>query len=95
MERNRVIPEIVNLYNAENEAHDLLPNTKFISKLIGAKHRRVITAFTFNPSDSIQWKALTEQQSSTDMDAKEKIHELDREDLAEALEWDRNWSWDF
>lgn len=94
MERNRVIPEIVNLYNAENEAHDLLPNTKFISKLIGDKHnRRVITSF--NPSDSIQWNALTEKQSSKDVDAKDKIHELDREDLPEALEWDRNWSWDF
>lgn len=87
MERNRVIPEIVNLYNAENEAHDLLPNIKFISKLIGDQHnRRVITSF--NPSDSIQWL-------SKDMDAKDKTHELDREDLPEALEWDRNWSWDF
>lgn len=94
MERNRVIPEIVNLYNAENEAHDLLPNTKFMSKLIGNKHnRRVITLFS--PSDSIQWNALTENRPSNDMDAKDKIHELDREDLPEALEWDRNWSWDF
>lgn len=88
MERNRVVPEIVNLYNAENEAHDLLPNTKFISKLIGDKHRRVLI-------DVIPGNALTEKQSSKDMDAKEKNHELDREDLAEALEWDRNWSWDF
>lgn len=70
MERNRVIPEIVNLYNAENEAHDLLPSTKFITKLIGDKRNRHTVA-------------------------EDKIHELERDDLPEALEWDRNWSWDF
>lgn len=107
MERNRVIPELIGLYNAETEAHKLLPTTKFTTKLIGAHNKRVITVF--NPSDSIQLNAMLLE----DINSKTKLidgennnenRELTtltsdaddaRENLNEPLQWDQSWTWDF
>lgn len=98
MERYRVVPELIGLYNAENEAHNLLPNTKCMTKLIGTKNRRVITAF--NPSESIELNALaitnthlrtertTEHLSQANADD-------ERANLEEPLYWDQNWMWDY
>lgn len=91
MERNRVTPEIINLYNAENAAHDLLPNSKFVSKLI--ENKRVITMF--NPSESIVLNQLSDASKRTDVTTNNQYTEHERVDLPEALEWDRNWEWDF
>ncbi|XP_031640136.1 uncharacterized protein LOC116352043 [Contarinia nasturtii] len=102
MERNRVTPELIGLYNAENEAKDLLPDTKFITKLIGPTNKRVITAF--NPSESILFNALDgakidliADESNTKNLAKVSASQSqsDREDLKEPLFWDQNWQWDF
>lgn len=56
LERNRVIPELIGLYNAETEVHKLLKNTKYTTKLIGMHNKRVITVF--NPSDAIQFNTM-------------------------------------
>lgn len=94
MERNRVIPELIGVYNAENAAHDVLPTTKYSTKLIGTDNKRVITAF--NPAELIEFNALSEK--------KKKIQQIvadattngnDRQDLDEPLYWDQNWEWDF
>lgn len=98
MERNRVIPELIGVYNAENAAHDLLPYTKYVTKLIGMDNKRVITAF--NPSQSIEFHLLDVQNKYTnllsDIDGNElaKIPvEDEREELDKPLEWDENWTW--
>lgn len=100
MERNRVVPELIGLYNAENEAKRLLPDTKFITKLIGPNNKRVITAF--NPSDAILFNALDGKQN-VDLITDGNGHELatnvngqsERENLKEPLHWDENWAWDY
>lgn len=107
MERNRVIPELIGLYNAETEAHKLLQNTKYTTKLIGTHNKRVITVF--NPSDAIQLNAML----LDNIHSKMKTNMIDgvnnndlttiasdamtnvRENLNEPLEWDRNWTWDY
>lgn len=103
MERNRVIPELIGLYNAESEVHRLLPNTKYTTKLIGAHNKRVITVFS--PSDSIQMNAmLLENANSNTNSVDGQKNELAaipidssdaREELSEPLQWDQNWTWDF
>lgn len=107
MERNRVIPELIGVYNAETEAHKLLPNTKYTTKLIGTHNKRVITVF--NPSDSIKLNAmlLKNTHSKTNLIDGDKNNEKNelvtvvsdasnaREDLNEPLQWDQNWTWDF
>lgn len=98
MERYRVTPEIINLYNAENAVHKLLPKMKFVSKLIGENNKRAITVFS--PSEFIESKAITSQSSTNSLD---NIHFKNesvesngkRENLDEPLEWDKNWTWDF
>lgn len=85
MERNRVIPELVGLYNAENEAHKLLSNTEYTTRLIGTQNRRVITAF--NPSNAIQWNA---GQLTNEIDG-----DGEREHLDDPLHWSQDWTWDF
>lgn len=98
MERNRVIPELVGLYIAENSAKDLLPDTKCMTKLIGPTNKRVITAF--NPSEKILFKALEgdekdliTQENSKYM-VKMSAHDGERSDIKEPLYWDNNWQWD-
>lgn len=103
MERNRVIPELIGLYNAESEVHRLLPNTKYTTKLIGTHNKRGITVF--NPSDSIQMNAmLLENTNSQTTPVGGQTNELAtipsdpsdaREELSEPLQWDQNWTWDF
>lgn len=109
MERNRVIPELIGLYNVENEVHKLLPNdTKYTTKLIGAHNKRVLTAF--NPSDAIQWNAEQLDQLSVKRDLiggknnniNKELTDIassdasnTRENLDEPLHWDQNWTWDF
>lgn len=99
MERNRVIPELIGLYNAESAAHELLQNTQFITKSIGTENKRVITAF--NPSESIQFEALDGSnkyligdESSKDL-ATIDHESADRPFLDEPLHWDQNWAWDY
>lgn len=98
MERNRVIPELIGLYNCENEVHDLLPDyeTQYFTKLIGIDNKRVITEF--NPSNPIQFNTLNGPDDSVG----KKNHILpiagssnERENLEEPLQWDRNWMWDY
>lgn len=98
MERNRVIPELIGLYNAENEAKNLLPNTKKITKLIGTNNKRVITAF--NPSDTISFIPLDGKK--VDLIIDENTNELintddqnERSNLKEPIHWDQNWTWDY
>lgn len=99
MERNRVIPELAGLYNAENAAHELLPHTKFLTKLIGVENKRVITAF--NPSESIHFNALNAPETNVLSDASANGLALadnepgNRPNLNEPLQWDRNWMWDY
>lgn len=104
MERNRVIPELIGLYNAENEVHKLLKNTKYTTKLIGTHNKRVITAF--NPSDSIQLMQnngdayLKRIDGSRYNDRKElsavsSDSQAIRKNLDEPLHWDQNWMWDY
>lgn len=103
MERNRVIPELIGLYNAETEVHRLLPNTKYTTKLIGTHNKRVITVF--NPSDSIQLNALLLENTNSrtnlvDGQNSESAAILSnpsdaREELNEPVQWDQNWTWDF
>lgn len=98
MERNRVVPELIGLYNAENEAKNLLPNTKIITKLIGPNNKRVITAF--NPSDTILFTALDGKEVDLiiDENTKELTNAADqneRTNLKEPLHWDQNWIWDY
>lgn len=99
MERNRVIPELIGVYNAENEAHKMLPQTKFITKLIGTHNKRVITAF--NPSEAIQMNGLIGSNPKL-IDAENSKTELtsmnnnsERKNLDEPLRWDQNWTWDY
>lgn len=97
MERNRVHPELIELYNAENAAKDLLPNTKFITKLIGPTNKRVITAF--NPSESLLFQTLEGDKlnliADNNKDLAHAYDQIDREDLKEPLHWDQNWTWDY
>lgn len=106
MERNRIIPELIGLYNAETEVHKLLQNTKYTTKLIGAHNKRVITVF--NPSDSIQLNGMllqsTNSKTNTNMIDGKNNNDLmtiatdvgdARENLSEPLQWDQNWTWDF
>lgn len=94
MERNRVVPELVELYNVENAVHKLLPHTKYLTKLIGTDNKRVITAF--NPSESIRFNAL-EGQNTGDSDNAVAIvgHENVRENIDGPLHWDQDWTWDY
>lgn len=93
MERNRVVPELIGLYNAENEAHNLLPNTKCISKLIGTKNKRVITAF--NPSESIEFIDTHLRIERTTKDLSKADHDAKQLSLEDPLYWDQNWTWDY
>lgn len=96
MERNRVIPELIGLFNAENEVHQLIPNTKYMTKLIGTNNKRVITMF--NPSESIRFNALDTSNAPLIADANTAdltTVSNDRENLEEPLHWDQNWEWDF
>lgn len=92
MERNRVIPELVELYNVENAAHKLLPQAKYLTKLIGSDNKRVITAF--NPSESIQFNALNGPYTGDNAVAIVG-QESERQNLEGPLHWDQNWTWDF
>ena len=101
MERNRVIPELIELYNAETEAKSLLPETKLMTQLIGPNNKRVIT--TFNPSNAILFQALDDKKKPdliTDEHANELTKKAEddqsvRENLEEPLHWDQNWTWDY
>lgn len=94
MERNREIPEIDDVYNAENIAHALLPNIKFTTKLIGDKNKRIVSIF--NPNDSIMLNRLTDATSKMDIaKAGEQEDKSERSDLPKSLQWDRNWEWDY
>lgn len=92
MERNRVIPELIGVYNAENAVHDVLPNSKYSTKLIGTNNKRVITAF--NPSELIQFNALSDKSEHI-IGLTDANKEEEREELDEPLYWDQNWEWDF
>lgn len=92
MERNRVIPELVELYNVENAAHKLLPQAKYLTKLIGSDNKRVITAF--NPSESIECNALNGPYTGDNAVAIVG-QESERLNLEGPLHWDQNWTWDF
>lgn len=95
MQRNYVSPETVNLYNAESVVHDLLPDFKPISKLIGKDNKRVVTIFS--PSQEIETRAIN-GPLATDVAKKTteitKSNENERVKLDEPLEWD-NFNWDF
>lgn len=102
MERNRVTPELIGVYNAENAAHDLLPgyNGKYITKLIGSENKRVITAF--NPSDLIAFHLWESKSGNTDLssgiDSKQLItvsEDNDRAEMKEPLWWPNDWQWDY
>lgn len=98
MERNRVIPELIGVYNAENAVHDVLKlpaDMKYTTKMIGTNNKRVITAF--NPSNSIQNYALDEPESDPNNNHILSIAgpTRNREHLDKPLEWDRNWMWDY
>lgn len=99
MERNRVTPELIGVYNAENAAHDLLPQTKYITKLIGTDNKRVITAF--NPSDLIAFHLWDSKNENTNLlggiDGRQLAvsTETERNELEDPLYWDQNWSWDY
>lgn len=100
MERNRVTPELIGVYNAENAAHELLPQTKYITKLIGSDNKRVITAF--NPSDLIAFHLWDSKDGKTDLSSGIDGRQLatvsadsERDELEEPLYWDQNWTWDY
>lgn len=104
MERNRVVPELIGLYNAETEVHRLLPHSKYTTKLIGTHNKRVITAF--NPSDSIQLLLdnTNPNMNAIDGNGADVQNELAaipassrdaRKTLDEPLHWDQNWTWDY
>lgn len=99
MERNRVIPELIGLYNAETEVHKLLRNTEYTTKLIGKHNKRVITAF--NPSDAILFLDHINTIDNKDVDVDKGLTAIAtdannaRENLDEPLHWDQNWTWDY
>lgn len=98
MERNRVVPELIGLYNAENEVHNLLPDSNIMTKLIGKKNKRVITAF--NPSEAIEFHDLKPMTTHlrierTTKESTETHADEDFERLEEPLYWDQNWTWDY
>lgn len=95
MELYRTTPELVNAYNAETNAHKLLPNSMLITKLTGRKNKRVIV----NPIGSITSELVGQSANQV---AEKKVNELTtssadqpREIINTPLEWDKNWLWDF
>lgn len=88
METYRTIPELISVYNAEENAIKFLPGSKHITELIGAHNKRVMI------KARNEVVSVLENIKPTDS-AIEGTDNGSPAEIPKPLEWDKNWAWDF